>query len=352
LVRVKLWTPAGLILYSDQPRLIGRTFDLDDEARTALTVPQTDASISDLGRPENEFERSQGKLLEVYRPVWTPGGHPLLLETYFRYDTVSERSHGLWFGFAGIILSSLAALLLLLSPIVWSLLRRTRRAQEDRQAMMRRAVESSDAERARIAASLHDGVVQQLVASSLQLAGSARRASAAGDSAHAAELDRAAATVRASVGGLRSLLVEIYPPNLASAGLVPALRDLVSGLRGAEVAISLVADEDTGADLAPAAAEAVYRVAQEALRNAVKHAGASTATVGLQDRPGWLRVTIEDDGTGFDPSAVVAGREDSVRAGHLGLQLITDAAHQAGAELVLTSAPGHGTHYRMDVPTR
>jgi two-component system NarL family sensor kinase len=58
LVRVKLWTPAGRILYSDEPELIGKTFALDGEARSALTAPQTDASVSDLSRPENQFERS------------------------------------------------------------------------------------------------------------------------------------------------------------------------------------------------------------------------------------------------------------------------------------------------------
>src|SRR6266545_1331990 len=114
LIRVKLWLPDGTIVYSDESRLNGRAFELDNDARAALTSPRTEASISDLGRPENQFERSQGKLLEVYRPVWTPSGNPLLFETYFRYDTVTTRSSDLWRGFSGIMLSSLAALFLLL----------------------------------------------------------------------------------------------------------------------------------------------------------------------------------------------------------------------------------------------
>jgi len=92
LVRIKLWTPAGVVMYSDGPRLIGRTFPLELEARTALTSPRTEASISDLRRPDNQFERSRGKLLEFTvrcgrraasrccsRPIsarpapWTPG---------------------------------------------------------------------------------------------------------------------------------------------------------------------------------------------------------------------------------------------------------------------------------------
>ena len=54
-------------------------------ARCRVGAPRTQAEITDLSRPENTFERSQGKLLEVYRPVWTPDGHELLFETYFRY---------------------------------------------------------------------------------------------------------------------------------------------------------------------------------------------------------------------------------------------------------------------------
>ena len=101
LVRVKLWTPSGRVIYSDDPRLVGITFGLDPDARTALAQPQVRAEISNLSEPENRFERGQGTLLEVYRPVWTPNGQPLLFETYFRYDQVSERAGQLWRGFAG-----------------------------------------------------------------------------------------------------------------------------------------------------------------------------------------------------------------------------------------------------------
>jgi hypothetical protein len=70
-----------------------------------------------------------GKLLEVYRPVWTPGGQPLLFETYFRYDVGSQRSHQLWRAFAGVMLSCLVALVLLLAGVGWLLMVRSRRAR-------------------------------------------------------------------------------------------------------------------------------------------------------------------------------------------------------------------------------
>lgn len=352
LVRVKLWSPDGTVLYSDEPRLAGRTFTLDNEARRALTVPQTEASVSELDRPENQFERSQGKLLEVYRPVWTPGGHPLLFETYFRYDTVSQRSHGLWLGFAGIIVSSLAAVLLLLTPIVWSLLRRAQRAQEQRQALTRRALASSDAERARVAASLHDGVVQDLVAANLQLSGQAHRAVAVGDDERGAELNRAAATLRSSVGRLRSLLVEIYPPNLADSGLVAALHDLAATLERPETSIHFELDETAVARLSLTQSEAVFRVVQETVRNAIKHAQAATITVSIVDTDDGVEINVADDGAGFDPQAAIAAQDERRRDGHLGLLLITDAAAEAAAELQVSSGPGLGTNYEMQVPTR
>ena len=129
LVRVKLWSATDKILHSDENRLVGSSFPLDEDAQASLTRARTQAGVSDLKRPENVYERSSGKLLEVYRPVWTPAGDPLLLETYFRYDTVTAGSHDLWRGFFGVTISSLAAVLVLLVPLLWTLIHRVRREE-------------------------------------------------------------------------------------------------------------------------------------------------------------------------------------------------------------------------------
>lgn len=174
--RVKLWSSDGTILCSDEPRLIGQTFGLDSGAREALGSPQTRAEISDLSRPENSLERSKRKLLEVYRPVWTPAGHELLFETYFRYDAVTDRSGQLWRGFAGITLSAVAIVFLLLVPIMWTLLRRARSAQAQHALMIQRALDASQDERQRIAAALHDGIVQEVAAASFAVSAGAEAA--------------------------------------------------------------------------------------------------------------------------------------------------------------------------------
>ncbi len=340
MVRVKVWTPAGMVLYSDEPRLIGETFALEPGARSALMSPRTDADISDLRLPENRFERGDGKLLEVYRPVWTPDGQPLLFETYFRYNVVSQRSHQLWRAFGGVMLSSLLALIILLSGVGWLSLIRSRRARAERERMMERALAASDEERRRIAATLHDGVVQQLVAASFIAAGQAQHAAADGDDGRAASLESVAAAVRDSVAGLRSLLVDIYPPSLRSAGLASALHDLASGASGHGAVV--VADVDAEvADAAPEKQqEVIFRIAQEALRNAHRHAEAGHITLRLAAGPdGAAVLEVVDDGRGFD-GTTAAGE------GHFGLRLMTDAATHGGGQLALLSAPGAGTRIR------
>ena len=282
LIRVKVWAPDGTVVYSDRRALVGRRFVLESEEREAFMTPRLEAGISDLRRPENRYERDQGKLLEVYRPVWTPDGAPLLFETYFRYATVTQRSHQLWRGFGGIMLTSLAALLLLLAPLGWALLVRARRARAQRDELTQRALDASEDERRRIAATLHDGAVQQLAAASFTAAGYAERAAAGPDARLAVGLTEVSATVRDSIAGLRSLLVDIYPPSLRTSGLSAALGDLARSVAGNEADVRVEVDAAVADALAPQTQEAVYRVAQEALRNAARHAGARRLTMELR----------------------------------------------------------------------
>src|SRR5436305_1903424 len=80
IVRVKLWTRGGTILYSDVPALIGRHFGLGDEELALFRTGGADSELSDLRKPENEFERQDGQLLEAYTVVRAPDGQPLLFE--------------------------------------------------------------------------------------------------------------------------------------------------------------------------------------------------------------------------------------------------------------------------------
>jgi signal transduction histidine kinase len=347
LVRVKLWNAGGTVLYSDDARLIGRRFPLDADAREALTTPHTQAEISDLRAPENRLDRDQGKLLEVYRPVWTPNGTPLLFETYFTYDSVVARSHELWRGFAGIMLASIAALMLLLVPLVWALVNRTRRARADRDRAAAWALEASNEERRHIAATLHDGVVQQLAATSFAAAGEAHRAAGSGAPELGARLGELAGGVRDAIAGLRSLLVDIYPPSLHSSGLAAALRDLARAATGSGATVDVDIDAGLADGLPGDARESTFRVVQEALRNAVRHSQAEHVRVGLvADESGAPLVTVDDDGGGFE----LADAPTAEGSGHFGLRLMADAATASGARLEVASGPGAGTHLRMSWP--
>jgi signal transduction histidine kinase len=344
--RIKLWRADGRVLWSDDASLIGRRFTLDEDARHALVDGKVVAAVSDLGRPENVDERDAGKLLEVYRPVWTPSGEPLLFEAYYRYDAVSARSSQLWHGFSGVLLSSLLAMLLLLTPLVWSLVNRTRRAQAQRAALLQRAADVSLIERRRIAGALHDGLVQELAAASYVVAAQAEHAERRGDAAATRALRDTATSVRSGIGGLRALLVDLYPPNLRSAGLSAALRDVSTALSARGVHVTVDVDDDAVARLDEEQQEAAFRVGQEAMRNAERHARATSVRLRLVLLSGVVRLEVTDDGVGMDERGP-AGRPDS-----FGRRLMADQAERVGATLAVRTGPGAGTTVRLDVPLR
>jgi signal transduction histidine kinase len=347
-VRVKIWTPDGRIVYSDEPRLVGAQYPLSEDDQEALEDGATRAELSDLSRPENRYERSEGQVLEVYRLIHTPSGAPLLFETYSSYREATAREKDIWLRFAPISSGALLVLLVLQIPLARRMVSQLRATQRERELLQGRALDTSREERRRIAGSLHDGIVQDVSASALLVAGAADRLRSGPNGRSADEvadvLGQASAALRESVGSLRSLLVEIYPPNLERAGLGPALADLAGRLRprGVDVRIQV----PPSLDLPRETASLLFRVAQEALLNVTKHAGASTVEVTVTETEGCHRMEISDDGTGFDLAAV----RQRPRQGHLGLSVLTDLAAAGGADLAVRSTPGRGTNLRLEVP--
>lgn len=341
LVRVKVWSEDGTILYSDEPRLIGATYELGEEELDAIEAGVVEAEVSDLSKPENRFERPEGKLLEVYLPVATPSGEQVLFEAYFRYATVEESGQRIWRSFAPIAIGALIVLELIQIPLAYSLARRLRIRQLEREDLLNRAVNASEHERRRIAQDLHDGVVQDLAGVSYSLAALARDP----DEPNAPELAAAADNVRTSIEALRTLLVELYPPNLAEEGLGAAITDLLARSR----AVGLDTEVDTTglAEEPPIeVARLIYRTVQESLRNVIAHAGASTVRITVAVGDGTARAEVVDDGAGFDVEAAQA----AAAGGHVGLLGITDLVQDAGGRLDLVSAPGAGTTIRIEVP--
>jgi signal transduction histidine kinase len=160
-------------------------------------------------------------------------------------------------------------------------------------------------------------------------------------------LDDAAEKVRESIKSLRTLLVDIYPPKLAEAGLDMALVDLVASVRHRGTAAEL---DTTGlTDAVPdEAAALVYRGAQEALRNVLAHAQADNVRVRAATEGGRAVLEVVDDGHGFLPDET----REALRTGHLGLRGLEDRVRDAGGEFSVGSTPGEGTTLRLEVPIR
>jgi len=349
-VRVKLWSRDGTILYSDARQLVGARYALGAEERELFATGGADAEVSDLSEPENRYERPQGKLLEAYTTIRAPNGEQVLFEIYERYDAVRANATRLLRAFAPPLLAGLLVLLLVQVPLAWSLARRLQREHAQREALLSSAVEASSNERRQIAAELHDGVVQELAGVAFGLAPLADAAAGRGDAEEAGALRDASGRLRQGVRDLRTLLVEIHPPNLASAGLDAALSDLLSPLAAAGIGTHL----DIAPDALPAGRDAdgtalalLYRVAREAIRNAREHGGARSVSIALTcAAPGVARLVVTDDGRGFDADE----RARAEAAGHVGLRLLEGLAAQAGGALTVDSTPGTGTTVTLEVP--
>jgi signal transduction histidine kinase len=346
IVRVKIWSADGRVLYSDDPAEIGGRYALSQEQRRLLRDGGAQVEVSDLDRPENRLDRGEGRLLEAYTRIRTPSGRPMLFEIYQRFGSVTADAGRLLRALAPPILGAIGLILVVQVPLFWSLTRRLQRSHEQREGLLANAVTSSRRERQRVASYLHDGPVQELAGLAFSLAPLADTAETRGSPADAAAMRTVIDRLRSTVRDLRSLLVELHPPNLDAVGLEAAIRDLVDPLaaRGTTVELRI-------ADVARLDAETqalLYRVAQEAVRNVIAYADARAVSVETRTVGSTAQLVIADDGRGFDAEV----REQRLQEGHLGLALLEELVRQTGGRLTIDSAAGAGTRVELEVPLR
>lgn len=344
--RVKVWTPEGRVVYSDDARLVGRVFPLDEEDQEVLRTGATEAEVSDLTAQENLFEGAYDRLLEVYLPVTNPSGRVLLFEAYFPFDEVAADGSRVWWRFAPVLIGAVLLLWCTQVPLAWSMARRVRTAQREREQLMRDRIAAAERERRRIASDLHDGVVQDLAGAAMSLA-----AARNGVRHHPAErtedaLDEGVDTIHEAMRELRDMIVAISPPPMSARGMEGALHDLRARLAEDDVAATI--QVALAGPLPPDVAQVLYRCALEATRNVLRHAAAGRVAFLLTSDGERAMLAVSDDGRGFGPS----DRERARGAGHVGLDLLSTLAADGGGTLVIDSAPGRGTRVEVTVPCR
>ena len=197
-------------------------------------------------------------------------------------------------------------------------------------------------ERNRLARDLHDSVVQKLFGIVLASQSAATLFDRDADAARG-QLRRLQELTRDAIGELRSLIFQLRPADVESDGLAAALAKHVEVLR--RVHPQAISFEAAGEPrLRPGVDEEVFRIAQEAVHNALKHAAASRLELRLEESRERLTLTISDDGVGFDPS------DAAHRSRRLGLTSMEERAGGIGAELRIRSALGAGTTIGLEVP--
>ena len=330
---IRLWNSDGVVIYSNDPRLIGERFGVPEGFAEGPVQ-----GMADPNRPENRYLDPEANWVQVSLPVVGGDGSRYLFQISKLQDSLQQEARSVWMAFAPILAGSMVLLAVLLVVLGIRMASRISSELRTREELLERAVDASEMERSRIAADLHDGTVQHLAGLSFALAGMAARADASGDHDSAALLSDAAGTTRTSVRELRTLLVDIYPPNLQTSGLVPAIEDLLRGLPD-EIVVETSLVEPS--DVQPRSRAALYRVAREALANVAKHADATRVVVTMEERADSVVMTVADDGRGFDPQ--------TERTGHLGLRLMDDLVAANGGRLTVRSAPGAGTSVTVEV---
>ena len=222
--------------------------------------------------------------------------------------------------------------------VLWRRVRKTEQQARDREAELRasyerirdigaRLINAQDIERARMARELHDDIGQQLALLELNL--------------QLGDVESSRAGVKTLAASIHGLSHRLHPTRLSLLGLVEAVRSLLHELTPAPIAIAF-SHTDIPTKLSPALSLCLFRVIQEAVRNAIRHSNAAEVTINLKHDENGLSLQIVDDGHGFDV-------DGALRTG-LGLISMRERVEGVGGVLVIRSQAGAGTKVEVRVP--
>lgn len=334
-VRVKVWDPNGVIVYSDAGELIGRRFELTEPARAALGG-EPSFFLSDLSDPAHALERDLGRLIEFYIPIKGSGGAVLgAFEVEQRVDaletTLGHIQRNVWISI-GLGLGVLSIFMASLTLAGARLSNRRRRLAEK---LLGQALRAREEERKRIVGALHDDIGQTLYRLLYRLEGSQAKVDEPGLVGD--ELSRAAAMVREIDGNLRSELRLLHRSEVEDVGLRLALTELIETTRS-ETDLTVALDADLGRSPDPIPASALFAAAEEGLINARKHARATAVSVRVWSDTTRTTLEVTDDGVG-----VAAGEG-------IGLATTRERLDALGGGLSVRRRRGGGTVLKAWVP--
>ena len=212
--------------------------------------------------------------------------------------------------------------------------------EEAMERFAERIVLAQETERRRLAGEIHDGISQRVVSLSFHLSAAADAVTTKPDVA-AREIAAAQQLAEAALDETRFAIAGLHPPVLDDLGLAASLESLAASIPQLEVHA-----DARPCELPAHVATAVYRIAQEALQNVVKHAEATTARLRLHPHGDTITLEVEDDGRGFD---VTSSRSQENPAGY-GLPGMRERAELLGGTLEVKSCPGQGTLLRLRFP--
>ena len=366
IVAFRIWSTGGRILYSPNPDLMGRTFDMDGP-RGRAAQGEVSGEISNLTDPENIYERQHwSHLLEIYLPIRASGSSLIIAVAELYQDPhdlesqVNSDKLAAWGFVAGAALFAYLALAFVVHQgsqkiisqdselgervLQLSALLAQNAGLHDR---LRRAAARSTAltelERRRIGADLHDGPSQTLALAMLRLDAVEGRLEDSGDGRDK-DLESVRGALSDALAEMRTIAAGLRTPELEQA-------------KPAEIVKRAVADHERRAGTpatvdirgiparAPLATKiALYRILSEALSNAVRHGQAAGIRIKVtRSGEGAIMAEVNDKGHGFDPS-------QQPGAGHLGLAGMRERAELLGGRLELESGTGAGTTVRAYLP--
>jgi signal transduction histidine kinase len=277
-------------------------------------------------------------------------------------STILFEPPGIWALYRGYVLAGVFVVLLQSVLIAGLVVQRGRRrrtevalrkseqqyraAARQNQDLAGRLITAQDAERTRIARDLHDDVSQQVAALSIAFSGVKQRL---GEYHVSGDLEQALADLQqqtlALARNIRRLSHDLHPTVLEHLGLVQGITSYCGELERAHGVAMRCSAQGDFASVSPEAAICVYRVAQEALRNVIAHAGASSAEVRLTLAGEYVEMTITDDGRGFD------GATAGSRTG-LGLISMIERAKIAGGTVTIVTGAAQGTRVELRIPAQ